>query len=102
MLVYKLLYIVLRANTRNAITQNICLYEILMKRKVQLDHLVEGIGSLGFSEVLIACEDIMQHIFVGGMKKPTTEELLAHFDIVYHQIEVEQQHLNTCRFISRS
>lgn len=54
-----------------------CLYEILIKRKVQIDQVAERLASLGFS-VLLSSFPEMKPIFVGGVKTPTLEELISH------------------------
>ena len=61
--------------------QNICMYEIIVKRKLQLDHLSEGLSSLGFSEVLTTFTEILKPAFVGGKKNPSVEELLNNLEL---------------------
>ena len=53
-----------------------------MKRKVQLDDIAEGLCSLGFSDVLSSFTELFKSVFVGGVKKPSTEDFLGHIDIV--------------------
>ena len=71
--------IVEQVDTRTAIVQNICLYEILMKRKVEIDQVAERLASLGFSDLLSSFPEEMKPIFVGGVKVPT---LISHLDLI--------------------
>ena len=53
-----------------------CLYEILIKRKVQLDHIAEGLSSLGFTELMGAFTDELQPILVGDVPLFKTRSIL--------------------------
>ena len=48
------------------IVQNVCMNEIIIKRKLQLDHLSEGLSSLSFSELLTSFTEEFKEVFVGG------------------------------------
>jgi hypothetical protein len=52
-----------------------------MKRKVQLDHISEGLSSLGFAQILETFTDTFQPVFVGGVRL-SPEDLLTHLDLV--------------------
>ena len=57
--------------------QDICINELIVKRKAQLDQLSEGLSSLGFSQLLCTFTEALKPIFVGGPKTLSTEELLG-------------------------
>ena len=42
------------------------MHEIIIKKKLQLDHLSEGLSSLGFSELLSSFTKEFKAVFVGG------------------------------------
>ena len=63
-------------DTRDAIVQNVCTYEILIKRKTQLDQLAEGLSPLGFTSFLSTLVDELKELFVGGISV-TTEHILS-------------------------
>ena len=46
-----------------------------MKRKMQIDHMAEGLSSLGFMDILVTFIEKMQPLFVGGSNLPTCDEL---------------------------
>lgn len=54
----------------------------MIKRKIQIDHVAEGLASLGFSDLLASFPEEMKPIFVGGVKNPSLEELLSHLDLI--------------------
>ena len=65
-------------DTRDAIVQNICTHELLIKRKTQLDQLSEGLSPLGFTNFLSTFGEELKCLFVRGMCHTlTTEDLLT-------------------------
>ena len=59
---------------RDQVVQMVLVNEVIMKRQLSLDHLIEGLRSLGFYNVMRAFPDIFEPLFVVGSKNaPTTE-----------------------------
>ena len=68
----------IQMDTWDAIVQNICTHELLIKRKTQLDQLSEGLSSLGFTNFLSMFGEELKCLFVRRMCVTlTTEDLLS-------------------------
>ena len=83
-------------DTRLAIVQSICVYEILMKRKTQIDHLAEGLSEMGFINLLSTFPTVMQPLFVGGVKVPAGDEF---FDLL--KVSSASKDLKTYMYVQR-
>ena len=58
------------------IVQNILVHEIIVKRQLPLNHIIEGLGSMDFLPVLQAFSEEFECMFVPGTSLgPTCEEL---------------------------
>ena len=44
------------------------------RKEVQIDHVAEGLASLGFSDLLSSFPEEMKPIFIGGVKVPTLQK----------------------------
>ena len=64
-------------DTRAAIVQNVCINEILLKRKTQLDQLVEGLSSLGFLDFLATFKEELC-----SLVQTTVDDLMGHINII--------------------
>jgi hypothetical protein len=65
-------------DTRDAIVQNICTHELLIKRKTQLDQFSEGLSPLGFTNLLSTFGKELKCLFVKRTCVAlTTEDLLS-------------------------
>ena len=65
-------------DTRDAIVQNVCTHELLIKWKSQLDQFAEGLSPLGFTDFLSTFCEELKGLFVRGMNNEvSTENLLA-------------------------
>ena len=57
----------MQENTREMVLQSIILYEILLKRKLIIDQLAEGLESLGFRDLMVAFPDAFEPLFVAAV-----------------------------------
>lgn len=73
-------------DTRDVIIQNVCTYELIVKRKTQLDQLSEGLSPLGFTNFLSTFTEELKCLFVKGIYVDLTAEDLLSLIVVVPQV----------------
>ena len=82
-----------------------------MKRKMQIDHMAEGLSSLGFMDILVTFIEKMQPLFVGGSNLPTCDELWnllkindhTSAEVTFSYLQRYVMHLDDCgKYIMRA
>ena len=61
-----------------------------------MDHISEGLSTLGFLDLLLSFTELLRPIFVGGVQKPSLEDLIGHLDIV-----TDENGGRTCEYLQQ-
>ena len=62
---YTFLYFV-QVDTKHTIIRNVCTYKVILKRKAQVDQMMEGLSALGNMDMVSKFPDLLKPLFAGG------------------------------------